>query len=83
MTDHVSFTLDSAGSLGGDAALNINYVDGNGAEHITAGHGSSGLSINTGSITAVQPGTGTSNTNAAAPETWHTILPKRSLVVAL
>ena len=65
--------MDSAGSTFGNAGLNINYVDGNGATHTSAGHGSSGLSINAGSITAVQPGTGTSNTNAAASETWHSV----------
>lgn len=30
-----------------------------------------GLVINAGNITAVQPGTGTSRTNAAVPESWH------------
>jgi hypothetical protein len=48
------------------------YLDPLGNFHQYYTLGLAGASIAAGSVTAVQPGTGTSRANVAVPETWHT-----------
>jgi hypothetical protein len=56
---------------GGSASLNFVYIDGNGVARLPALVSDAGFSIFNGSINAVLPGTGTSPTNSAQPESAH------------
>jgi hypothetical protein len=73
--DRVFIVLaDNAASGGTSAAYFIVYQDANGGQFVQVEGGDAGLALNSVSqLTAVLPGTGTSNVNAAQPETWHPI----------
>ena len=74
--ERVFIVLADHDSTGSTAAYFIVYQDKNGGQavHIQGGFG--GLALNSvNTLTAVLPGTGTSNTNGAQPETWHQATP--------
>ena len=62
------------------AQINHFYKDPTGVFHLLEFLNYSGVHINAGALTAVQPGTGTSSANPATGETWH---PASSLLSAL
>jgi hypothetical protein len=71
-TDYVATSLQSSSDDGTDMALwHANYIDEAAVVHILLSVGLAGAAM-TGSVTAVQPGTGLSRTNVAVPEVWHT-----------
>lgn len=72
--ERVFIVLADHDSTGSSAAYFIVYQDANGNQFVQAEGGDGGLALNSVSqLTAVLPGTGTSNVNAAQPETWHPI----------
>jgi len=75
--DRVYFVL-SAGSGGSSAICYLVYLDGNGGVNTQLESSYAGLALPAASIAAVEPGTGTSPTNPAAQETWHTLSPANS-----
>lgn len=74
-TDSVNETLNSASSGAGATANKVlTYNDANGTGHAIYIADCTGLYLPTvRGLAAVQPGTGTSSTNAAQPEGWHPI----------
>lgn len=70
--DHLFIELNSSDGTG-SANIGFIYDDSNGVTSQPAYVDWSGFNIQMGSIVAVAPGTGTSATNAAAQETWHTM----------
>lgn len=74
--DRVFMVLADHQSVGPSAAYFLVYQDANGTGWIQVEGGNAGLALSAvAGITAVLPGTGTSVTNAAQPETWHTATP--------
>lgn len=71
-TDYVAASWQSSSDDGTDLALwHANYVDETSTVHTYLSVGLGGAML-IGSVTAVEPGTGTSRANPAAAETWHT-----------
>lgn len=71
--DYISVQIFSGyPSLNDSAQMAILYVDANNAESTLMFITWAGVQL-TGSVTGVKPGTGTSATNAAVPENWHSI----------
>lgn len=70
---HTDFVGTEYNSSDGTHSANwtLIYTDANGAAHTTAFGDWTGFNIPAGSVTAVEPGTGTSAVNAAVPEFWH------------
>ena len=75
VSDQAYIALESAGASGiGVSNGQLNYTDANGAAHEWAFWDCGGLSVIAAQpIPAVTPGTGTSPTNPATPESWHAI----------
>lgn len=71
-TDFVAMEFNSSDGTG-SANWGLVYVDANAVSHLTAYGDWTGFNIPAGIIAAVDPATGTSATNAASPETWHTM----------
>jgi hypothetical protein len=75
-SDRVFIVLADHNAVGSSAAYFIVYEDANGNGFQQVQGGAAGLNLaSVASLTAVLPGTGTSNTNAAQPETWHNLVP--------
>jgi hypothetical protein len=72
VNDYVQDIFASA-SLGSNALRQLGYVDANGGTHGYLTVTPAGTTIEAGSIAAVQPGTGTSPTNPAVGESWHSL----------
>src|SRR5487761_853784 len=70
---HTDFVGTEYNSSDGTHSANwtLIYTDANGAAYTTAFGDWTGFNIPAGSVTAVEPGTGTSAVNAAVPEFWH------------
>lgn len=74
MSDRIVLSLLAPGAAaGGSATWEAVYIDANGTAHLQIQENYSGTEIlGASAVTGVQPGTGTSSTNAAVSETWHT-----------
>jgi hypothetical protein len=72
--DRVFMQLADHAAIGSSAVWFLVYQDANGTEWVQATGGNAGMALNSVSgLTGVLPGTGTSITNAAQPETWHNL----------
>jgi len=72
-TDFVGVEYDSSDGISTSATLQIVYNDPTPAAHLYAYAGSSGFVIESGWITCVLPGTGTSPSNPAVNESIHSL----------
>jgi hypothetical protein len=71
-TDYVGMELNSSNGTS-SANLEFVYTDANGASHEQAYLDYTGFQLRACLATGIQPGTGTSPTNAAVAETWHNL----------
>ena len=69
--DQVFVSLASAAVEGSGSTGFLAYIDANAGRNTIAEWSFNGLTVNVGSVTAVEPGTGTSATNPAVGESWH------------
>jgi hypothetical protein len=73
LNDYVQDLLYSSSGAGSNALRQLGYIDANGGTHGYLTISPEGATIEAGSIGAVAPGTGTSPTNPATTETWHSL----------
>lgn len=74
--DFCSLTLNASSQSGVQPAQWLfTYNDPGGTGHVYAFESFGGFTVQAGTVTAVQPGTGSSRSNPAAAETWHTPTP--------
>jgi hypothetical protein len=71
--DFVGMEANSNNGSGGTANFQWDYTDANGVTHTYMALYAGGVDILAGNITAVEPGTGTSDTNAAQAESAHSL----------
>jgi hypothetical protein len=70
--DQVIAQFGDHAAQGTSAVFFLSYVDSNGTGWIDITMGNGGMALNSvNPLTGILPGTGTSSTNPAQPETWH------------
>lgn len=75
-SERVFLVLADHDSTGVTATFFAVYQDASGTDWVMIEGGAGGVGLSAvGALTAVLPGTGTSNTNPAQPETWHDLIP--------
>lgn len=71
--DQAYIQISSSDGSANAAQIEFFYIDANAVPWLMAAMDYTGFSVLAGSVTAVEPGTGTGTTNAAQPETWHPV----------